>query len=256
MLRLRQVCLVAHRLEPVVTDLADVLGLQVAHRDPAVAMFGLENAVLPIGDAFIEVVAPIADGTAAGRFLDRRGPGGYMVILDTDDLAPWPTRLADRGIRIAADLAAEGYRGLQLHPRDTGGPLLEINWSAGWEAGAYHPAGGDWRACVSTERCAGLAEVVIESAEPDALARNWGAMLGRAVGQAPGPTIALDRGVVRFAVGRNDAGRLVGITVGTADPDVIRRAAVERHCPIGTDFVDIGGIRIRLAAADAGSFPA
>ena len=121
-LRLRQLCLVARDLEPVVDDLAAVFALQVCHRDPLVGHFGLRNAVLPIGTGFLEVVAPLTEGTAAGRRLERRaGDGGYMVILDTDELSRWRTRVAGAGVRIAADLAHGDYAGLQLHPRDVGG---------------------------------------------------------------------------------------------------------------------------------------
>ena len=89
-LRLRQICLVAPTLEPAVGTLCDALGIRVFYRDPNVAKYGLENAVMPVGDTFLEVVAPFQEGTAAGRYLGRRkGEGGYMVILDTDDIVPW-----------------------------------------------------------------------------------------------------------------------------------------------------------------------
>ena len=53
----------------------------------------------------------------AGRYLDRRkGDGGYMVILDTDELDRWQKHVNAIGVRVAAHLASEGYRGLQLHP--------------------------------------------------------------------------------------------------------------------------------------------
>ena len=80
-LQLRQICLVAPALEPAVEDLCAILGIEVCYRDPGVAQWGLENAVMPLGDQFLEVVAPTREGTAAGRYLQRRsGPGGYMVI--------------------------------------------------------------------------------------------------------------------------------------------------------------------------------
>lgn len=139
-LRLRQLCLVAADLEPVVTDLCVVLGVSVCHRDPAVARFGLHNALMTMGTDFVEVVAPLHAGTAAGRYLERRGgDGGYMVILDTDDIAPWRTHLAEISVRIAADLAHGAYAGLQLHPRDTGGALLEINTTRGNGPDPYGP---------------------------------------------------------------------------------------------------------------------
>src|SRR5262245_66578243 len=80
--RLRQVALVAAELEPAVDSLCDVLGLEVAYHDPGVEVFGLRNAVMPVGDTFLEVVAPDRPGTTAGRLLDQRGgDGGYMVIV-------------------------------------------------------------------------------------------------------------------------------------------------------------------------------
>src|SRR5436309_8781228 len=99
-LRLRQIALVAERIEPVVEDLRAVFGIEVAHRDPAVAQFGLENAVFPVGNQFLEVVAPVKDATAAGRYLERRGgDGGYMVILQCDDHGPRKRRVEELGIR-------------------------------------------------------------------------------------------------------------------------------------------------------------
>src|SRR5215813_11402573 len=71
-LRMRQICLVARQLAPVVDAFREVFGLEVCYRDPGVGKYGLENALFPIGDGFLEVVAPVRDGTTAGRFLDRR----------------------------------------------------------------------------------------------------------------------------------------------------------------------------------------
>jgi len=43
----------------------------------------------------------------------------------------WQRDVDAIGLRVAAHLVSNGFRGLQLHPRDTGGTLLEINWSDG-----------------------------------------------------------------------------------------------------------------------------
>lgn len=148
-LRLRQLCLVAAELEPTVDLLTRLFGLGVGFRDENVARYGLVNAVIPIGTSFVEVVAPTRPGTAAGRYLERRGgDGGYMVILDCDDLAERRRRIEAMGVRIVTALSHEGYEGIQLHPRDTGGAMLELNRTAGGAAleGPYHPAGPDWRA--------------------------------------------------------------------------------------------------------------
>ena len=56
MLRLRQIALVAHDLDDVVEQYRSRLGLEVAFHDPSVATFGLRNAVMPLGNQFVEVV--------------------------------------------------------------------------------------------------------------------------------------------------------------------------------------------------------
>mgnify|MGYP004300723421 CR=1 FL=1 len=48
--------LVAEELAPAVDALSDVLGLATCFHDPAVGVYGLENALLPVGTNFLEVV--------------------------------------------------------------------------------------------------------------------------------------------------------------------------------------------------------
>ena len=67
--------LAARDLDSAVEELRTALPLGEPYGDPGVAYFGLRNAVMPLGDTFVEVVSPIGEGTAAGRFLDRRGDG-------------------------------------------------------------------------------------------------------------------------------------------------------------------------------------
>jgi hypothetical protein len=57
-LRLRQIALVAQDLATIETQLNAVLGIQVCYRDAGVGHYGLENALLPIGNQILEVVAP------------------------------------------------------------------------------------------------------------------------------------------------------------------------------------------------------
>ena len=131
-LRLRQIALVAEKLKPVEEELGDVLGIAVAHRDPGVGSFGLENALLPIGNQLLEVVAPVRENTAGGRYLERRGgDGGYMVITQCDDHAPRRARVEELGIRIVGQFENPEFRHMQMHPRDTGGSFFEIDEQIG-----------------------------------------------------------------------------------------------------------------------------
>ena len=156
-IRLRQIALVANQLAPVIEDLKAVFGLEVCYIDPGVGVFGLENSLLPVGNNFIEVVAPIKEGTAGGRYLKRRGgDGGYMVICQCDSHAAQlerRERALSMGVRIAWERESGGYHVMQLHPADTGGSFFEIDWDAKGEVeGNWEPAGGSgWRSAKRTE---------------------------------------------------------------------------------------------------------
>lgn len=252
-LRLRQLCLVARSLHPVVEDLGAILGLQVCFRDPAVGKYGLENALLPIGTSFLEVVAPIREGTAAGRYLDRRaGDGGYMVILDCDDLERRRRHVGAMGVRIANALSYGDYTGIQLHPRDTGGCMIEFNHTTAGEdlTGPYHPAGPSWQAAIRSDVTAGLLGAEIQGPDPGELARRWGMILERPVTQTGGnPGIALDGGqMLGFATAVDGRGEgLSGI-----DLRVVRRApilteAARRGYTVDERHVRICGVRFGLS---------
>ena len=130
-IQLRQICLVANKLAPVVDDLSSILGINSCYVDPGVAAFGLENTLLPVGRNFLEVVAPTRDGTAGGRYLDRRsGDGGYMVICQGDNKETQQQvrqRALDMGVRIAMESERESWNICQLHPRDMVAAFLEID---------------------------------------------------------------------------------------------------------------------------------
>ena len=95
-MRIRQIDRRA-RARPCRHDLCAVLGAEVAFNDPGVAEFGLKNAVMALGDQFLEVVSPFrADASAA---LSRRPPRrrGYMNHpAERDDLDADRARLARR----------------------------------------------------------------------------------------------------------------------------------------------------------------
>ena len=177
-LRLRQICLVARELKPVEEHLKEVLGINVCFRDPGVGFFGLENALFPIGNQLLEVVAPVKEDTAGERYLDRRGgDGGYMVITQCDDHAPRRSRVEVLGIRIAHQFDNEHFLNMQLHPKDTGATFFEIDEQLGEGAddidGPWGPAGPDWQRAKNTDRVDGILAAELQCDDPEAVAKKW-----------------------------------------------------------------------------------
>lgn len=216
-IRLRQVALVTRDLDAVVGELRSTFALEVAHRDPAVAAFGLRNAVLPVGHEFIEVVSPTREGTAGGRQLERLGgDGGYMVICHTGDHGAVRARVDELGVRVAFEADGEdGYRIMQLHPRDTGGSFLEIDLQPGGDdpAGPWMPAGAGWQEAVRTDVVQGIAGVVVASADRAGTARRWSDIVQRDVVD---DVLHLDGAAVRFVDGPVDS--LVEVVLRATPP--------------------------------------
>jgi hypothetical protein len=249
---MRQIALIARELAPVVDDMREVFGLEVAYRDPEVAAFGLENAVFPVGNQFLEVVAPVREGTAGGRYLDRRnGDGGYIVILQCDDHVPRKRRAAELGIRKALEHDEPEFRIMQLHPRDTGGCLFEIDEQVGGEAldGPWLPAGRNWQSAVRTDVVRGIAAAEIQTPDPADLAARWGQIVELPVeadveGQ---PSLHLDNAGIRFVKDTDDRGEgLGGVDLVVANRSRLLAAAERRGRRISNDLVHLCGIRFRL----------
>ena len=195
-MRLRQIALVAEKLDPVVADLCAVLDVGVCFRDPGVAEFGLVNALMPIGDTFLEVVSPKQEGTTAGRLLARRGgDGGYMVILQTDDLPAARRRAEGQGVRIVWEIALPDVETVHLHPRDLGGAIVSLDQPKPPESWRW--GGPDWQRHVRRETVSRIVGATLEARDPEAMAARWAAVLGLAP-RSP-VELALDGGALRFA---------------------------------------------------------
>ncbi len=170
MIRLRQVALVASDLS-VVDELCDRFGLAVCHRDPGVGVFGLHNALMPVGDQFLEVVSPTQEGTTAGRLLDKRaGDGGYMAMYEVDDLDERLRHLEQHGVRVVWSADLPTIRGRHLHPRDVGGTLVSLDQPV--PPGSWTWGGPDWVAHPDTA-VTSIAGVTIGAADPEAMRARW-----------------------------------------------------------------------------------
>ena len=249
-LRLRQIAFVARKLEPVEKDICDVLGVEVCYRDPGVAYFGLENALFPIGNQLLEVVAPVKEDTAGGRYLDRRGgDGGYMVITQCDDHVPRRARVETLGIRLVSNFENEEFRNMQMHPKDTGGSFFEIDEQMGEGAhdpdGPWEPAGPDWQRARRTDRVTGIVGAEIQCDDPAAVAGRWGEIAELPV--ADDLSIRLDNATLRFvpcADGRPEG--LGGIDVSCTDPGAVLQSAELKNARSGDSQVSLCGVRINL----------
>lgn len=217
-MRLRQVAFAARDLDAAVNELRAALGIEVAFNDPGVGVFGLRNAVLPVGDTFLEVVSPVQADTAAGRYMARRGGDcGYMVMVQSEDADLDRRRAAELGVRVAWSIDLDDIRGTHLHPRDLGGALLSLDTPV--PPSAWRWAGPDWESRRRSQVARAIVGVEMQCAERDTVASRWAALLGRVLEDRPGGTrrIALDQGELRFAAGAAGADGVTVVDIAAAE---------------------------------------
>ena len=223
--RIRQAVVVTAELEPVVARLREHLGRYVEvpepFRDVGVSHFGLENAVLAVGDSFLEVLAPVEPDTAGGRHLKRRGgDAGYMVMFQVADMAATRERLAALEVRVVWQTERPDAVDLHLHPHDVPGALVAVDTMdppSSWRWG-----GPPYTAVDLTETGHGLSGLTVAVKDPAAAAARWAAV---ADASSDGPTVILDGGRQRidFIPASDGRSGLVGIgfALAGAEPSQI-----------------------------------
>jgi hypothetical protein len=248
-LRLRQICLVAADIDAVTGQFERVFDLRVCYVDPGVGRWGLENRLLPVGNQLLEIVSPVRHGTAAGRYLDKRGgDGGYMVITQCDDIELRRARIEALGVRVANALQYDDYNGMQLHPRDTGGAFFEIDQQLTDNApdGDWHPAGPRWRDYRRTSIIDGIDAAELQSPEPRKLAKRWSDIAQLSVASDAGAhEMALENAALRFVDAQDLRGEgLSALYLHAVDRDAaLERASAEGV--LGADqVIEICGMRL------------
>lgn len=233
--RLRQVVVVTSDLVGVAAVLRSALALPEPFVDPGVGEFGLENRVFAAGDCFLEVLTPTREGTAGGRYLDRRGgDAGYMAIFQFDDLDAARKRVADLGIRVVWQVDLDEISGTHLHPGDVPGAIVSLDRAD--PPASWHWAGPSWRGGAPADRVVGgVTSLTVQAAHPAQMAARWADVLGL--------TAASDD-VVHLEEASQEL-RFVALPDGgsAADEGIV---GVGLTLPVESQQVDVAGVRFTV----------
>lgn len=115
-------------LDEAIRFYSDAFGVEVVHEEVNEEQ-GVREAMLAVGDSFIQLLAPLRDDSPIGRFLDRQGPGIQQVAYTVDDIEVAAERLRAAGVRMLYDVPKTGTAGSRVnfaHPKDCGGVLVEL----------------------------------------------------------------------------------------------------------------------------------
>lgn len=105
----------------------DALGMTVTGQETVLAE-RVNVAMLPAGDARIELLEATDNESTIARFIAKRGPGLHHLAVKVDDLPATVERLRQRGAKLLNEprAGAGGHIYVFVHPESTGGVLLEL----------------------------------------------------------------------------------------------------------------------------------
>jgi methylmalonyl-CoA epimerase len=125
--RVAHVGIAVKSIDALIPFYRDVLGLTGAPLDDS---DGARIAGLAAGDVLVELLEPKDPASPIAKFLEQRGPGIHHICFTVDHLDATLTRCREAGIALIDEtprLGAEGKRIAFLHPKSTGGILIELS---------------------------------------------------------------------------------------------------------------------------------
>jgi methylmalonyl-CoA/ethylmalonyl-CoA epimerase len=125
--RIAHIGIAVRSLDAILPFYRDILGMPEAPLDDA---DGARIAGIAAGDSLVELLeAQVADSPIA-KFVERKGPGIHHVCFCVDDLDGTIARAKAAGVTLIDEqprVGAEGKRIVFLHPKSTGGVLIELS---------------------------------------------------------------------------------------------------------------------------------
>ena len=128
LLNLDHVAIAVSDLDEAVAQYRRQYGVQPLYRE-IVEEQGVEEAMIPVGGSFVQLLRPLSDTTPVGRFLTKNGPGLHHVAYAVPSIDEALDHLKSEGVRLIDESPGTGGRGAKIafvHPKELAGTLIEL----------------------------------------------------------------------------------------------------------------------------------
>ena len=128
LLNLDHVAIAVHDLDAAIDGYRNRYNVEPIYREKVESQ-GVEEAMIPVGGSFIQLLEPLGGETPVGVFLSKRGEGLHHVAYTVVSIEAALDHLAATGARIIDTAPRVGGRGVRIafvHPGDLAGTLIEL----------------------------------------------------------------------------------------------------------------------------------
>jgi methylmalonyl-CoA/ethylmalonyl-CoA epimerase len=128
LLNIHHTALAVHDLDAAIARFGGQYGVAPLYRE-TVESQGVEEAMLPVGGSFVQLLQPLSDDSPVGRFLEKRGEGLHHIAFQVADIEAALAHLKERGAELVdaePRIGGGGHRVAFVHPRALGGTLVEL----------------------------------------------------------------------------------------------------------------------------------
>lgn len=126
--RVDHVGIAVEDLEAAIAFYRRAFGVVPSHRE-IVEEQGVEEAMIRVGESWIQLLQPTGPDTPVGKFIARRGEGVHHVGYGVSDLEAVLAHLKAEGVPLIDSSPRRGSRGAKVafvHPKGVGGVLVEL----------------------------------------------------------------------------------------------------------------------------------
>jgi len=105
-----------------------ILGIKSSGREEVLGE-GVETGIYNTGSGKIELLESIKSDSAIQKFLNNKGEGIHHICLKVEDIYSSISELKEKGISViypTPKKGAEGFLVTFIHPKDSGGVLVEL----------------------------------------------------------------------------------------------------------------------------------
>ena len=127
--RLSHIAVAVASLEETARFYEQQLGLKLEGTE-TVPQQKVKVGFIPVGETCLELLEPVSPDSPIAKFLEKRGPGLQHICLEVDDAEAEFKRLAAAGVQLIDEAPKAGAHGTKvffIHPRSTGGVLIEVS---------------------------------------------------------------------------------------------------------------------------------